>query len=289
MLTVFNRKELTLRCLRSIENVVKSGEMPYEIHTYLTDDGSSDGTSEAIRNDHYSYPVSILKGDGSLFWNGGMINSWKAALSDGGYDGYLWLNNDTEIYPEFWNALSEVDDYAVEKYGFSQIYVGSCKDADTGGVTYGGFNFVSKFSLKDEFVEPDGTYHECQAAHGNLTYISHAVVERMGIFTDKYIHGGGDHDYTYRAFKAGFHLIVMPKFMGQCENDHKPTAYVDYSNLTLKERWKALHTPTGYNLHNALLFQRRCFPYRYPFVLFMAAFKLLLPKLYFKIYQGMRR
>lgn len=69
LLTVFNRRETTLTCLESLF----SGSVPegYSIEVYLTDDGCTDGTTDAVRE---RFPdVRIVAGDGSLYWNRGMI------------------------------------------------------------------------------------------------------------------------------------------------------------------------------------------------------------------------
>ena len=61
------------------------------------DDASTDGTSDAVRQ---TYPqVKIFSGDGNLFWNGGMWGVFSEAMKDEP-DYYLWLNDDTIIYPE---------------------------------------------------------------------------------------------------------------------------------------------------------------------------------------------
>ena len=290
LITVFNRKEKTLKCLDSVKNSLNQACTKPDITIFLTDDGSTDGTAEAIREKGYSFPINILTGDGNLYWNGGMINSWKAALDSGEeYDGFLWLNNDTEILPGFWDELLEGDKYCRKKYGKGGIYVGSTCDNAHSRLSYGGFNFVSKITLKDEFVVPNGSFQECQCAHGNLTYISNDVVKTMGIFTDEYIHSGGDHDYTYRAYKKGFHLIVLPSFVGVCENDHPKDGYADFLKMPLKERLLYLKSPLGFNLHNTLVFQRRCFPYRYPFVWLSCWFRILFPRFYWKTYQWLRK
>lgn len=68
LLTVYNRKEKTLACLRELfaQNIPDN----YILNVYLTDDGCTDGTPEAIAIEFPS--VHIIKGDGSLFWNRGM-------------------------------------------------------------------------------------------------------------------------------------------------------------------------------------------------------------------------
>lgn len=292
LITCFNRKDKTLRCLKSLSESICSCRYDLHVDVYLTDDGSTDGTSAAVSENQYIFSVKILNGTGNLFWNGGMIVAWNAALQHGGYGGYLWLNNDTYLLPNIWNEIVEADMYSYDMYGKHGIYVGSTKDPQTGAFTYGGFNFVSKLTLKDKFIYPDGIFHICQCAHGNATFVSHEVVERIGIFCDKYIHGGGDHDYTYLAYKAGFPLIVLRDYVGLCENDHIGGEKNDkkgFNSMNLKKRIEYLYSPLGYNLHNSLLFQKRCFPFRYPFVFIAGYMKALFPKLSLGIYRILRR
>lgn len=200
-----------LNCLEALSESICHCKYGLDFDLYLTDDGSTDGTADTITKPQYPYPVNILHGNGNLYWNGGMIVAWNAALKHGGYDGYLWLNNDTYLLPSIWNEIVEVDIYSYRKYGKHgiYIYIGSTKDLQTGVFTYGGFNFVSKLTLKDQFIYPDGNFYTCQCAHGNATYIFHSVVEKIGVFCNQYIHAGGDHDYTYLVYKTGFSLIVL--------------------------------------------------------------------------------
>ena len=285
ILTVFNRKRKTLSCLDTIHWAMTNKRIPFQISVFLTDDGSTDGTTEAILERNYPFPLRISHGNGSLFWNRGMILSWQTAIScPESFDGYLWINNDIEILPDFWEMLSKVDDYAVSRYGSGQIYIGSTKDKTTGVFTYGGFNFVNLLTLKDQMLPPNGDYQECQCGHGNITYVSNEVVEKMGIFSDEYGHGGSDHDYTYRAHKKGFHLIILPEYAALCQNDHPADGGRDvFESKTLRERFKEVFSPRG-NLHNSLLFQKRCFPWRYPIVLATGSFKALFPRAYHALY-----
>lgn len=288
LITVFNRKAHTLACLDSVVDSLKKGAATLKVSIFLTDDGSTDGTEDAILSRKYPIDVRILHGSGQLFWNGGMINSWRKAMDTGGFDGYLWLNNDTTVLSNFWKDLVEADIYSHQHFNRGGIYVGSTCAKDGRTFTYGGFNFVNSITLKDEFVKPNGGFQTCQCAHGNLTYVSHEVVDRMGIFTDEYIHSGGDHDYTYRAYKRGVPIIVLPSFAGICENDHPEDGYAEFLQMNLKERLHYLRSPLGFNLHNTLVFQRRCFPYRYPFVWMTGYLKALFPKAYWNIYKKLR-
>ena len=238
---------------------------------------------------NYGIPIQIIKGNGSLYWNAGMIMSWKAAISEGDFDGYLWLNDDTRILPSFWTDLLETDNYSINKVGKRGIYVGSTCDPITKEFTYGGFDYINKWTLKDRFVIPNGKeVVACECAHGNITYVSKEVVDVMGVFCDKYIHGGGDHDYTYLAHKHGFPLWVMKNYEGECENDHHEKSD-KYSSMSLKQRIAYLNSPFGFNLNNTLLFNERCFPYRVPFVWFMGYLKALFPNFSRHIYLFFRK
>ena len=291
LLTVHNRKEKTLACLKSLEQSYLMSGSSILFTVYLTDDGCTDGTTEAIAQTTYPFRIHLLKGNGKLYWNGGMIHSWKAALqSEEQYDGYLWLNDDTRVLPDFWKDICQADHQSIRLYGKKGIYVGSTCDPQTKKFTYGGFCFTNKWTLKDRFVTPDGqTFQPCECAHGNITYVSKEVVNRCGIFYEGYIHGAGDHDYTYLAHKAGFPILVMPHFAGECENDHKEDGYAEFMKMPLKKRLEYLNSPFGFNLHNTVLFQKRCFPYRAPFVKFAGYVKALFPQLYMTLYRTARR
>ena len=83
LLTCFNRKATTLRCLEQLnkQNITASMDV------FLCDDGSTDGTSDAIKK---LFPqVYIIRGSGNLFWNRGMLTAWRKACETKDYDAYI--------------------------------------------------------------------------------------------------------------------------------------------------------------------------------------------------------
>jgi len=72
---VRNRKAITLQCLRSLSRIDRTD---LEVHVIVVDDGSTDGTSESIRE---RFPeIEVVQGDGKLFYTGGTNRGIQAAL-----------------------------------------------------------------------------------------------------------------------------------------------------------------------------------------------------------------
>ncbi len=75
VMPVHNRRKTTVQCLKSLERIDKTG---LEIHIIVVDDGSTDGTTEAIQK---MFPeIEIISGDGTLFYVGGTNRGISAAL-----------------------------------------------------------------------------------------------------------------------------------------------------------------------------------------------------------------
>lgn len=256
IITSHNRREKTLRCLRSLTSQVPKS---FKLKIFLTDDGSTDGTSASIKEE---FPdVIISQGNGNLFYSKGTNLSWKKAIDQGNFDGYLLLNDDTEIInSSFWKDLKETDSWCYQNKGTHGIYAGATKSYKGEKTTYGGSIKKGKIRKKFYLLNPNGKFQECSVANGNLTYISCEVVKRLGCYNSKYTHAGSDYDYTYTAYKSGFPIILMPNYSGRCDNDHKNLKEI-LLKKTLKERINYLYSPVGMGLKDSLLFQKRHSPH----------------------------
>ena len=80
----------------------------------------------------------------------------------------------------------------------------------------------------------------------------------------------------------------MKSYVGECENDHHDKSN-KYFSMSLKQRIAYLNSPFGFNLNNTLLFNKRCFPYRVPFVWIMGYLKALFPDFSRRIYLFLRK
>jgi GT2 family glycosyltransferase len=206
------------KTMRSIDRVSSFQTPDVSIAIYLTDDGSTDGTSEAVRS---SFPeVQILEGDGNLFWCRSMHLAWRAALPYA-FDGYLWLNDDVDLFD---GALKRMFDTieVLERLGpWPAIIVGSTNDPSTGDLTYGGQRRTSTWHPgKLDRVEPDDTRLQLvDTFNGNMVYVPSQVVERIGIIDGTFTHATGDSDYGLRARQAGLPVVLAPGYFGTCRRN----------------------------------------------------------------------
>lgn len=278
LLTCFNRKEKTLQSLEHLFSSADSTERPLDIEVFLTDDGSRDGTSQAVNE---SYPaVHVLQGTGSLYWAGGMRNSWNAAINAGGFDAYLLLNDDTNVYNILFKEFLETHRYSLNNYDEAGVYVGSTRDMKTKEHSYGGSIFTNRFMARYKKVVPNGrTPQPCELGNANIMLVHRQVVERIGILSDAFTHGLADFDYTLMARKNGIPVLVCPNYLGECERDGK-NPYLTYHTLSVKKRIEFLYNPVGLDFRSNLQYMKRNFPYRLPFVFLAAWLKVLFPRMY---------
>ena len=269
LLATFNRKEKTLACLESLF----SQKLPdgASLEVFLTDDASADGTPDAVKE---KYPaIRVLKGSGSLFWAGGMRNSWKEAIKLNP-DYYLLLNDDTLLSDGA--LMRQLDYYTLPAlYKGMAICVGSTMDSGTEKISYGGQKLVKRYKEQCVNVYNDNEYIECDMANANVMLVPREVVEKIGALSEVYTHSIADFDYTLRAGKAGFKTIVAPGFAGTCTDDHgKPWRS---SNEPLSARVKYLKSPKGLAYHEYLQFVKMHFPLNLPAAFIKLWMKTLFP------------
>jgi GT2 family glycosyltransferase len=229
VMTCHNRRDLTVSCLQLLY------EQQAKFVVYLVDDGSSDGTSEAIAS---SYPeVKLFKGDGNLFWAGGMRMAFGEALK-GDYDYYVWLNDDTMLAPNALSNLLNIHQDLVKEGNPDSIVVGSTQDPQTGEPTYGGAVKSKRwYSNKLEFLGASEERQKCDTMYGNFVLIPRSVAQKVGNIDPVYIHSMGDIDYGLRASQLGCSVWAAPGFVGTCSQNSASGSWID-PNLPLIERLK---------------------------------------------------
>jgi glycosyltransferase involved in cell wall biosynthesis len=132
VMAAYNRRELTLACLRSLEAQQVPG---VELDVFVLDDASSDGTSQAIAE---QFPqVNVLRGDGHLYWNGGMRRAFGAAI-ERDYDHYLWMNDDASLDAGAVALLLDGERQLRDRGEEAAIVARSTRHPATGELTSGG-------------------------------------------------------------------------------------------------------------------------------------------------------
>ncbi len=252
LLVCHNRRDATLRALRSLHAATDS----FDVTPVLFDDASSDGTVEAVLE---QFPQTIIvHGDGNAYWNAGLHAAWTRATALRP-DAYLWLNDDVALdadalarLAEAWRLMSSTVS------GRRFILVGSTRGSD-GNLTYGGHRIErSPFALRFRLLAPVDELAPIDTFNGNIVLVPDAVVDEIGLNDPVYFHGFGDNDYGLRASRAGIAVRLLAGTLGLCEaNDAKRKLGFNSPQLPLLERWRRVNTHFGLPFASWWRFTRR--------------------------------
>jgi GT2 family glycosyltransferase len=230
LMTCHNRRDKTLACLGALFLCDLAEE--YLLDVFLVDDGSTDGTAQAV-NTHYPQ-VNVITGNGNLYWNRGMHKAWHVAAQAKNYDYYLWLNDDTYIFK---NTLEVMLSTANLTHNQSIIVAASCSKK-TGELTYSGFLSTG------EKIKPTQKFVQAHTFNGNCVLISNAVFQKVDNLDPLFHHAIGDMDYGLRAIKLGIKALIAPNFLAHCESNNAPITWC-LKSVPLLKRIKSLYSPLG--------------------------------------------
>jgi GT2 family glycosyltransferase len=192
LIPVHNRRDLTLGCLSTLR---ANGDLS-ESTAIVVDDGSSDGTADAVRD---AFPeVILLHGDGQLFWTGAMALAMREAASrDAG--AIFWLNDDCRPRP---GALHLLRKHLTEHP--CAVVGPQCIDSATGRTVTTGFvgrRDVAAVAGAPRFVH---------GLSGYCVGLGAGVMERLGVPDAKsFPHYWGDSAYTLRASRSGYMVVLL--------------------------------------------------------------------------------
>lgn len=257
LLTCHNRREKTLMCLEGLFQ----NQLPekYTLNVFLVDDGSSDGTGGAVKQ---QFPnVHLIKGDGSLYWNGGMRLAFESAIHQS-FDYYLWLNDDVELYPDA--IMNLMEDYLnISQYAPVSIFVGATHDAVTGSITYSGWRSSDGRIFSMSKVIPEHKPVLCNTINGNCVLIPNNVANLVGNLDPVFTHTMGDMDYGFRVVKSGGKIWLASEFVGTCSQNSGENSWRD-TRLPLNVRLKRLFGPKGVPVRGWLIFTKRYYGIKWP-------------------------
>jgi GT2 family glycosyltransferase len=246
LLACHNRKERTVACLTSLfdQDVTGGG-----VEAILVDDGSSDGTAEAVRD--LSDRVEVVRTDGSLYWARSMALAEERAVARDP-DFLLWLNDDVVLLPRALEVLLETHNATPDP----QIVVGSTVDAETRRATYGGMDRADWHPLRFELVAPtDGEAVHCDTFNGNVVLVPRAIYTSVGGIDGNFAHAYADNDYGLRARALGFFSIVAGNPVGTCSRG--PAVPWADESLSLIARYRLMSGRKGIPAGSSVRYLRR--------------------------------
>lgn len=214
VIPVHNRKEYTQRCLACL-----AAQTYRDFQVIVVDDGSTDGTGEMI---HEEFPeVVVLRGDGNLWW--AEATNWGIRYAQEHQNNrqenfVLTLNDDTRVDPDYLQSMLDahrqykpclIGSVSVDSDNPDKLeYAGTVFELYT---AYGRHLAADYNNSYSELIKRT-TYVETQSLPGRGTLIPMAVFDKIGLFdSKKYAHYMADIEFSIRAHKAGYRLIVNAK------------------------------------------------------------------------------
>ncbi|MDP4195861.1 MAG: glycosyltransferase family 2 protein [Bacteroidota bacterium] len=260
IIPVYNRKDNTRKCLKSLE--VQSCQ---NFRIVVVNDGSTDGTDKML-NDEFPY-VDTIVGDGNLWWTKATNNGIKWVLNhkkDARY--ILTLNNDT-ILPE--NYIEKLYQ-SIDLYPNSIIGSLALDDENRDKIVEAGV-FINWKTAKYSYPYQDQSiqtlkqkqikYCTPTVISGRGTLIALEIFNKIGLFDEEqFPHYGADYDFSLRAKKFGYNLIVnyelmlysFPKLSGLANTTEKVkvkdfikslSSIRSGNNLNMRLRFAFRHAP----------------------------------------------
>ncbi len=233
VIPVYNRREITLQGLRSLAKIDIAG---LDVRTFIVDDGSTDGTSDAIRKE---FPeVEIIAGDGTLHYAAGTNRGIEAAIAWSA-DYIAAMNDDAVFHDQFLLRLIAAATTEPRSVvgGLLLLWDEPHRVFQVGQVwktLKGGWEIPQDLTA---FTVPKEAF-EVECLVGNCVLIPAAAIRECGVLDEKqFPHGWGDAQYFARLSKAGWKLLVEPRSYVWCEpNTYPPPLH----QLTLKRRLNIL-------------------------------------------------
>jgi GT2 family glycosyltransferase len=252
LIVCYNRRETTLMALRALKRAREDADL----RVVLFDDGSTDGTAEAVSTE---FPDTIIvEGDGSFFWNRGLHAAWARARSLD-VDAFLWLNDDVVLDPDALTRLKRAwAQMTALRHDRKFILVGATRSS-SGSVSYGGYRTESSpFAMRFRMVQPQQGLAKIDTFNGNIVLVPSEVTKCIGLNDPAYHHNFGDTEYGLRATRNGIDVRLAEGTLGVCEpNLEKYEKGLSGKNVRLIDRWRKVNTHHGLPFKSWLRFTRR--------------------------------
>lgn len=207
VILTWNQRDLTLDCLRSL------GELDYpgdRLEIIVVDNGSSDGTAEAILGDYSS--VVLLENDENLgFAEGNNIGIGYALQGKADY--VMLLNNDTAVDPSMLSGLLAVTeaDPTVGIVGPKMLYF---DQPDVIWCAGNRLDWRRGETIRLQAEQPDMGLDEPPKEVDFITAcaicLRRQVIEEIGLLDPRFFIYYEETDWCMRARAAGWRILYVP-------------------------------------------------------------------------------
>ena len=257
LIPVHNRKDLTVQCVTDLI----AQDTKNEIEIVVIDDGSTDGTKEALGQLEMFCKsglrrVEILQGNGNWWWSRCIeeaIQFAKPRLHS--EDRILFLNDDVRLDADYCSTLISVN----EKFG-DCIVMSQLIDISDGSIIDSPVSVLSK-TLEIRSLPVDhstlGSVSESDVAPGRGTlYPAGLFLHDLNVDSRRLPHYLSDYEFSIRAKRTGLEIL--------CSHDSKVFTGTEWGNsrrkMGLIRRFTAVESPQ--NLRANWTFWRTWEPHR---------------------------
>ena len=218
VIPVHNRRETTLQGLRSLSRI---NHQNIDVHTIIVDDGSTDGTAEAICAE---FPeVEIISGDGTLHYAAGTNRGISAAL-DRKADFVLTGNDDSIFHDDFLVRLVGTANSNPRSVVGAMLLLWD-RPQEVFQVGFKWDTFAGGWTQPQDKTVFDFQRHpfEVEGMAGNCVLIPADALRECGLMDEKkFPHGWGDNQLFVRMRNMGWKLFVEPRAYVWCEPNTNP-------------------------------------------------------------------
>lgn len=228
-----NRKELTIQCVERARDAAVRADAAISFTVF--DDGSSDGTGEALSQLPVS--LSIIRGDGSAYWASSMATAEETVMKKDTFndsDFILWLNDDVVLDDDAFIRLT-----ACAADHSDSVLVGAMRDPVSRTVSYSGLRRSGAHPLRFQRVDASAEVQAIETFNGNLVLVPGHVALRLGGIDGGFSHGLADIDYGLRCARAGIPVVQAPGTYGSCSLNPSP------AQGSLVQEWNRFIGPKG--------------------------------------------